>query len=115
VIYLAVGMLFRVPPALSVAVQPDQAEDNCRKLTYGTKRFRYLTKILDLRDGKMLCCRIRCLLRFAGLDQPALLTIRQRPQEHAAHNAEDRGICADTERQSEDDGDRETVHSSERS
>ena len=41
---------------------------------------------------------------LADVDQPRLIAIDQRPQQHTPHHAEDGGIGANAERQSEDDG-----------
>ena len=42
---------------------------------------------------------------LADVDQPVLVAVDERPQQDAAHDAEDRGVGADAERQGDDDGD----------
>ena len=42
---------------------------------------------------------------LADVDQPVLVAVDERPQQHAPHHAEDRGVGADAEREREDDGD----------
>ena len=51
---------------------------------------------------------------LADVDQAVLVAVDQRPQQHAAHHAEDRGVGADAERQGQDDGDRQPLDLAER-
>ena len=41
--------------------------------------------------------------RLAQVDEPVAVAVRQRLEQHAAHDAEDRGVGADAEREREDD------------
>ena len=51
---------------------------------------------------------------LADVDQPVFVAVDQRPQQHAADDAEDRGVGADAERQREDDGDGQPLDPGER-
>ena len=51
---------------------------------------------------------------LADVNEPILFTVGQRPQKDAAHHAEDRGVRADTERQRDDDRERESFDSTKR-
>ena len=43
------------------------------------------------------------------VDQPVLVAVDERPQQHAADDAEDGGVGADAERQRQDDGEGEAL------
>ena len=51
---------------------------------------------------------------LTDVDQPILVAIDQRPQQHAADDAEDRGVGADAERERDDDGGGEAFGAQER-
>ena len=51
---------------------------------------------------------------LADVDQPVLVAIDERPQQHAAHQAEDGGVGSDAERQGENHGDRKSFGAQER-
>ena len=53
--------------------------------------------------------------RLAKIHQPIAVPVRQRPQQHAAHHAEDRGVGADAEAQGEEHRERETARAGEAS
>ena len=72
---------------------------DCRSRSSGTEKLR----VLDA----------DALGRLADVDQAVLVAVDQRPQQHAADDAEDRGVGADTQRQREDDGERQALGSGE--
>ena len=47
------------------------------------------------------------------VDQPILVIVDERAQQHAPHDAEDGGVGADAERQRQDDGDRQSFDAPE--
>ena len=51
---------------------------------------------------------------LADVDQPVLVAVGERPQQHAADDAEDGGVGADAEREREDDGDGQALDPGER-
>ena len=51
---------------------------------------------------------------LADVDEPVLVAVDERPQQHAADDAEDGGVGADAERQREDDGDGQALDPGER-
>ena len=51
---------------------------------------------------------------LADVDQAVLVAVDQRPQQHAADDAEDGGVGADAERQREDDGDGQALDPGQR-
>ena len=48
------------------------------------------------------------------IDQAVLVLVHQRSEQHAAHDAEDRRVGADPERERRDDGEGETLHAGQR-
>ena len=52
---------------------------------------------------------------LADVDQAILVAVDERPQQHAADDAEDGGVGADAERQRDDDGDRQALDPGQRS
>ena len=51
---------------------------------------------------------------LADVDQPIFVAIDERPQQHAADDAEDGGVGADAERERDDDGEREALGAQQR-
>ena len=51
---------------------------------------------------------------LADVNQPVLVAVHQRPQQHAADDAEDRGVGADAERERDDDGDGQALDPGQR-
>src|SRR5581483_3176529 len=52
---------------------------------------------------------------LADVNQPALVAVHERPQQHAADDGEDGGVRADAERERRDDGEGEALVARERS
>ena len=71
--------------------------------------FTLARKILDLRHGERGVLDADAGRALADVDQPVLVAIDQRPQQHAADQREDGGVGADAERQREHDGDRQPL------
>ena len=65
------------------------------------KRLDARAQVLNFRHGERRHSRRRCPGALADVDQPVLVAIDQRPQQHAAHQREDGGVGADAERQRE--------------
>ena len=52
----------------------------------------------DLGDGEVDVVAARPVGRLAQVDEPIAVAMRQRLEQHAAHDAEDRRVRADAER-----------------
>jgi hypothetical protein len=66
--------------------------------------FTPVAQVLQLRDGEGGVVGPDPIRALADVDQAVLVAVGERPQQHAAHEAEHRGIGADAERQRHDDG-----------
>ena len=66
-------------------------------------------EILNLRDGEGGVLGAEAGRTLANVDQTILVAIHKRPQQHAANDAEDRGVGADAEGEREDDGERQPL------
>src|SRR5262249_40079487 len=78
------------------------------------QRFDAIAQILDLRHGEGNVVGADAARALADVDQPILVAVEERPQQHAAHHAEDGGVGADAERQCEYHGHRKPLGASER-
>ena len=56
----------------------------------------------------------RPLRALTDVDQPILVAVDERPQQHAADDAEDRGVGADAKGERDDDGDGESLDPGQR-
>ena len=61
-------------------------------------------EVANLGDGEVGVLGADPLGALADVDQAILVAVDQRPQQHAADDAEDRGVGADAERERHDDG-----------
>ena len=61
-------------------------------------------EIVDFRDRERGVLRAEAWRALADVDQPIFVAIDERPEKHAADDAEDRRVGADAERECEDDG-----------
>ena len=66
-------------------------------------------QVLDLRDREHHAVLPEALGALADVDQPILVAIDERPQQHAPDDAEDRGVGADAERQGDDHRDGQSL------
>ena len=64
--------------------------------------------VLRFPERKSWRSRRRCPGALPDVDEAVFIAIDERAQQHAAHQAENRGVGADAQRQREDDGDGET-------
>ena len=76
-----------------------------RVLGDAAQRLGAVAEVEDLghREGDVLAARP--VDRLAQVDQPVAVAVRQRLEQHAAHDAEDRRVRADAEPEREDDRD----------
>src|SRR6266700_2733548 len=71
-------------------------------------------QILDFGDGKCRIVVADARGALADVDQPVLVAVDERLEQHAAHQREDRGVGADAQRQRQHHGDRKPFGSIER-
>ncbi len=89
--------------------ESDHREVNGRELAKGADRRRARSEILNLRNRKRHVLGIDPRCALADVNQAGFIAIHQRPKQHAADDAEDRGIGADAERKRDDNGGRQTL------
>ena len=94
-------------PDLVRLAQSDHRERDHGEIANSRDRFEPGAELLNLRHRKrgVLDPDSRCAL--ADVDEAVLVAVDERPQQHAADDAEDRRIRADAERERQDDGQRE--------
>ena len=71
-------------------------------------------EVPQLRDREVRVLDADAVRALADVDQPILVAVDERPQQHAPDDAEDGGVGADAERQREDDGEGEALGPGER-
>ena len=98
--------------ANSVALAPKRV-DHRRVLGDAAEALRTSAEVVDLGDGEHDVLAARAVDRVAQVDEPVAVAVRQRLEEHAANDAEDRGIGADAEPQGKHDGDGEAARAGE--
>ena len=83
--------------------ESQQVEFDGREIAERADRLRARLEVVDLRNrkGDVLCAETWRVL--ADVDQTIFVAIDQRPQQHAADHAEDRGVGADAERERDHD------------
>jgi hypothetical protein len=92
----------------------DHGELDGRELAERAQGFNASTQILDFGHGE------RCVLisgaggALADVNQPILVAVDERLEEHAAHQREDGRVGADSQRQRQDHGDRKSFRPRER-
>ena len=85
------------------------AESLCRKVD-GGKRAEFAdglqvrAYVTDLRNRERGVAHLQAGRALLDVNQPIFIAIHQRTQQHAAHNAENGGVHANTQRQREGDG-----------
>lgn len=89
--------------------ETDHRERDGRELADGRDRGEPISKILHLRDRER-----RILVTVSGgalpdVQQTALVLVHERPQQHGSHQAEDRRVRADAEREGQHDRCRQTL------
>ena len=71
-------------------------------------------QVLDLRDREVGVLDADAARALADVDQAIFIAVDERPQQHAADDAEDRGVGADPERQGDDHRDRHALDPGQR-
>ncbi len=94
--------------------QADHGEFGGRKIAERAQGFNAGAQILDVGHGE--CCVFVAGTRgaLADVDQPVLVAVDERLEEHAAHQREDGGVGADAKRQRQDHGNRKPLRPHER-
>ena len=84
--------------------QADQREVDAREIAQGGNRFDAGLEIVDLGHRKIRVLAAGAWRALPDVDQPLLVVVDERREQHAADNAEDCGVGADAKGQREDDG-----------
>ena len=84
--------------------RPTIVKPMVREVAEGGQRLDARAQVLDLRHREVGVVDADAGRALADVDQPVLVAVDERPQQHAAHHAEDGGVGADAERQRDDDG-----------
>ena len=71
-------------------------------------------EVLNLGDGEIGIIHAHAVGALLNVDEAIFVSVHQRTKQHAANEAEDRGVRADAECQSPDNGERETLGARER-
>ena len=71
-------------------------------------------QVAELRDRKVGVLDADAARALADVDQAIFVAVDERPQQHAADDAEDRRVGADAERQGDDDGDGQALDPGQR-
>ena len=85
--------------------EADHREADGGEVAEGGQRLDARAQVVDLRDRERGVLGADARRALADVDQPILVAVDERPQQHAADDAEDGGVGADAERQRQDDGD----------
>ncbi len=83
----------------------DHRETDGGKIAKCGQRLHACAEVLDFRDRKHRVLVPQAPRALADVDQAILVTVDERPQQHASDNAEDGGVGANTKRERDDDGD----------
>ena len=84
--------------------EPDHRELDGREVAESGDGFHPRLQVAQLRHREVGVLDADALGRLADVDQAVLVAVDQRPQQHAADDAEDRRVRADPQRQRHDDG-----------
>ncbi len=94
--------------------QADHSEFGGREIAERAQGFNAGAQIQDFWHGER-CVVVACARgALADVDQPVLVAIDERLEEHTAHQREDGGVSADAKSQSKDDGDCKPLRAHER-
>jgi hypothetical protein len=102
--HLEVGAADDPGSHLARIAQADHGEADGREVADGAERLDPRPQVQDLRHREVDVFDADALGALLDVNQAILVSVRQRPQQHAADDAEDRGIGADAERQREHHG-----------
>ena len=94
--------------------EADQREVDGREFAEGGQRLDPRAEVADLRHRELGVLGADAARALADVDQAILVLVDERPQQHAADDAEDRGVGADAERQRDDDRDRQSLDAGQR-
>src|SRR5262249_46937631 len=104
------------PPGLPIPRSPPArgGEANAEENAAGRTRCGAAPEVADLRHRKRHVLPAEARRALADVDQAVFAAIDQGAQQHAAHDAEDRGVGADAEGQGDDDGGDQTLRAEQR-
>src|SRR6266849_4564562 len=94
--------------------EADHGETDGGELAEGAKRFDACAQVLNFRHGEWDFPGAETRRALLYINEAVLVPVDERPKQHAANQAEDGGVGADAQRQSEHHGDRKPFGSSER-
>src|SRR2546427_4739105 len=92
----------------------DHRERNRGELPERAHRLHAAAEVGDLRHRERHVLDAVAGGALLDVNEAALVAVHERPEQHAAHEAEHRGICADPERERQDDGGRQAFGPRER-
>ena len=87
--------------------EADHGEVHGREVAERAQGFHALAQVLELGHGKRRVVVADAAGALSDVDQPALVAIDERLEQHSAHQREDGRVRADAERQREHHGDRQ--------
>ncbi len=94
--------------------QADHGETDGREIAERAQGLNAGAQLLDFWHGKSCVIVADAQGALADVDQPVLVAVDERLEEHAAHQREDGGVGADAKRQRQDHRGRKPFGSSER-
>ena len=95
--------------------EPGHGEPNGGEVTERAQCLDAFLQIVNLRHRERNVVGANAVRALADVDQPVLVAVDKRPQEHTAHHTEDGRISADAERQGEHHGKRKPFRARQRS
>ena len=99
---------------LARLAKADHGEADGGEVAERAQRFDACAQILNFRHGERNVVGADAARTLADVDQPVLVAVDERPQQHTAHHAEDGGVGADAQRQREHHGDGKPLDTSKR-
>jgi hypothetical protein len=94
--------------------ETDHREADRRELAERADRLHPFAKVLNLGHREDGVVDVDARRALTDVDQPVLIAVDERLEQHSAYDAEDRGVGADAERQRQHDRDRQPLDSPER-
>ena len=94
--------------------EADQREFDRRKIAERRHTFDPGLQIPQFRHREGRVLLVQTAGALTDVDQPVLILVRERTQQHSLHDGEDGGVGADAQRQGQHDGQRQAPHPGER-
>ena len=94
--------------------QSHHGEADLRKVSDGADRLQADFEVLNFRHGEHSVGELQPRCALPGVNQVAFVAVDQRAQQHPAHQAEDRRVRTNAQRQRQNDGDRQPLRPPQR-